>query len=310
SVDIPLHQLVTFAGVSGAGKSSLLHGIILESIFGKDYDNLREWRSPFGRVTSTCDIDRVLVVDQQPIGKNSRSTPASYLKVWDEIRKLYAQTVTARSRGWTASYFSYNSGDGRCSECKGLGRIKLEMSFLSEAYVVCEYCGGKRFSDEALSIDYLGKNVFEVLSMTFEEAKNHFANHKKIHRIFHHACELGLGYLQLGQSSVTLSGGESQRIKLVSELSRAPRGHTLYILDEPTVGLHRKDVSLLITVLQSLVAQGNSVFLIEHDRDTLLASDYVIELGPGPGEEGGEIIFEGSPLTLAKKKTPWGEILG
>ena len=184
------------------------------------------------------------------------------------------------------------------------------MSFLSEAYVVCEYCGGKRFSDEALSIDYLGKNVFEVLSMTFEEAKNHFANHKKIHRIFHHACELGLGYLQLGQSSVTLSGGESQRIKLVSELSRAPRGHTLYILDEPTVGLHRKDVSLLITVLQSLVAQGNSVFLIEHDRDTLLASDYVIELGPGPGEEGGEIIFEGSPLTLAKKKTPWGEILG
>jgi excinuclease ABC subunit A len=263
SVKIPLHQLVVVSGVSGAGKSSLIHHGLLEPLQEKIFEqgkvSVANIKNRNSDVYSTEEISRVIVVDQSPIGRNSRSTPASYLKVWDHIRTVFASTVEARTRGWGASYFSYNAGDGKCPNCKGSGQIELEMSFLSEARVICEQCRGKRFNDEALSIRYLGHTVADVLALTFEEARDLFTQHKKIHRLLHTACDLGLGYLSLGQSSNTLSGGECQRIKLVTELARPTNQSTLYILDEPTVGLHRTDVAKLLKVLRSLVALNNYV---------------------------------------------------
>jgi excinuclease ABC subunit A len=260
-------------------------------------------------VSSSTPIERFLVVNQQPIGKTSRSTPASYLGIWDEIRKLFAETLEAKSRGWTASYFSHNTGKGRCPTCKGQGELTLEMSFLAEAKVQCESCYGSRFTLEADSVQFRDLAISQVLKLTFEEARVFFINHRKVHQICKHACDLGLGYLTLGQPSSTLSGGESQRIKLVAELHVERKGHTLYILDEPTTGLHRSDVTLLLKGLETLVDQGHSVLLIEHDADTIAQSGWVIELGPGPGDAGGNVIFEGPPGQLVAAKTPWGEAL-
>lgn len=308
ALNLPLGRLVTIAGVSGSGKSSLLHGIIRRTLTdGKKVSS--GFQSDFGSIRLGLAIDRILEVDQSPIGINSRSTPASYLKIWDHIRVLFANSIEAKSRGWGPSYFSYNAGKGRCPECQGLGQKKLEMSFLPDARVECESCLGKRFSDEALSVSYLGLNAHQVLNLSFEEAKSIFANHPKVHRASLLACELGLGYLTLGQSSTTLSGGESQRIKLVSELSAPAKGHTLYILDEPTTGLHKNDVARLMLILRRIVDRGNSVMLIEHDADVIMGSDWVVEMGPGPGQKGGKIVFEGAPSKLNKKNTPWGKIL-
>jgi len=307
---LPLKQFVVLAGVSGSGKSTLLHQIIETTIAKNKDKKARSFSSTNIEIESDLEIERLLVVDQKPIGKNSRSTPASYLKVWDEVRKLFALTVEARSRGWTAGFFSYNSGKGRCQECKGLGRIKLEMSFMAEASVTCAHCNGSRYSDEALTIKYGGYTIAEVLQMTFEQALELFAQHKKLHRALHQTCELGLGYLCLGQSSTTLSGGESQRIKLAAELSSRPRGHTVYLLDEPSIGLHPQDVSRLLKMLRSLVAPGNSVFVIEHDHDLIRHADYLVEMGPGAGPDGGEVIFSGNPKKLASsKQSKWATIL-
>lgn len=306
-VSIPLHQLVAVIGVSGAGKSTLIHEGLLPLAMEACENGLLDYHTNNASLSLSEEFERVLVVDQTPIGKNARSTPASYLKVFDEIRKLFAATIEAKARGWTASFFSYNSGAGRCPACKGLGRIQLEMTFLSEAHISCEHCRGRRYGDDALSIRYQGRTIADVLEMTFDEAKEAFAAHRKIHRVIHTACELGLGYLSLGQSSSTLSGGESQRMKLVNELARPQRGHALYVLDEPTVGLHRKDVYRLLNFLNSLVRQGNSVVLIEHDHDVIRGAQHLIEIGPGPGEQGGKIIFEGTPDELLQTDTtPWG----
>ena len=307
-IEIPLGCLVTVAGVSGAGKSSLVHGIVGQALSAAKRPG-KSWSSPHGKLESTLEVMRLLEVDQKPIGINSRSTPASYLKIWDEIRKLFAATNEARARGWRSGFFSYNSGKGRCPQCRGLGQIKLEMSFLPEAQVLCESCRGSRYTEDAQAVRYLGLSISDVLKLTFEEARLLFANHRRIHRTLHLACELGLGYLTLGQSSTTLSGGESQRIKLVAELSRSRKGHTIYILDEPTTGLHKSDVTRLIRTLKELTAQNNSVIVIEHDPDVILASDYVIELGPGPGRFGGKVIFQGTPAALFRAATPWGEVL-
>ncbi len=311
SLEIPLRSLVTVAGVSGAGKSSLVHGVIVEA--------LDEPRSGAGKKTkgasaqnsveSTLPVERLLVVDQQPIGKTSRSTPASYLGIWDEIRKLFAETLESKSRGWSPSFFSHNTGKGRCPVCKGQGELTLEMSFLAEAKVLCETCNGSRFTPEADSVKFRDLCISEVLKLTFDEARAIFINHRKIHQICAIACDLGLGYLTLGQPSSTLSGGESQRLKLVSELHLSRKGHTIYVLDEPTTGLHRLDVSLLLKALHALVQQGHSVLVIEHDADTISQSDWVVELGPGPGAAGGSVIFEGSPQDLVRGKTPWSEAL-
>jgi excinuclease ABC subunit A len=308
SCSIPLQSLVAIAGVSGAGKSSLVHGVVVEALQGKQ-NSKGVYVTEHGNVESELQVDRLLVVDQQPIGKTSRSTPASYLGIWDEVRSIFAATLEAKSRGWGPSFFSHNTGKGRCPTCKGQGELTLEMSFLAEAKVMCESCAGSRFTVEADSIRFKDHSISQILTLTFEEARALFVNHRKIHHACAIACELGLGYLTLGQQSSTLSGGESQRLKLVSELQLSRKGHTLYVLDEPTTGLHRLDVAMLLKALRALVAQGHSVFVIEHDADTIAQADWVIELGPGPGEAGGKIIFEGRPEKLLRAKTPWAEAL-
>lgn len=305
NLEIPLNSFVVFAGVSGAGKSSLLHNIILSTLEG-DKKNSSSWKSSIAKITSSRPIERVLCVDQKPIGKNSRSTPISYLKIFDDIRKIFANTLKAKAEGWNTDFFSYNSGKGRCPNCGGLGQIKLEMNFLPDAWINCEECLGTRFRDDAKSVLFKGLNISDILNLTFEEASQVFSAHRKIHQSTHLVCQLGLGYLKLGQSSTTLSGGESQRIKLVSELARNSETHTLYVLDEPTIGLHKADVAKLINVLKSLVAKGNSVLVIEHDADVLLSCDHVIEIGPGAGNLGGKVIFEGNPSKLLRSGTPWG----
>lgn len=307
NLDLPLRKLVVVAGVSGAGKSSLVHGVIADAISGSPNTN---WKIKGSILKSTLKIERMISVDQKPIGKNSRSTPASYLKIWDQIRSLYAGTVEAKAQGWKSGFFSYNSGKGRCQHCSGLGYTKLEMSFLPDAQIECEVCLGSRYGEEALGVLFLGASISDILGLTFDQARIHFAHHKKIHQVLHLACELGLGYLTLGQSSSTLSGGESQRIKLVAELSGNRRGHTIYILDEPTTGLHRKDVVRLLGGLRRLVAQGHSVLVIEHDQQLVSAADYLIEMGPGAGDEGGQIVFAGTPSELCGRLTPWGQLLG
>jgi excinuclease ABC subunit A len=308
NVSLPLHALVVVAGVSGAGKSSFLRGIVYQGLTGSGRSHTT-WESERGRIESSLPIERVLEVDQRPIGINSRSTPASYLKIFDDMRTLLARTPEAIARGWGPGFFSYNSGKGRCPECKGLGVLRLEMSFLPDAQVQCESCLGQRYSDEALNVQYLGLSVADMLALTFDEAKLVFANHRRIHRKLHLACELGLGYLTLGQSSASLSGGESQRIKLVAELATPRKGHTIYLLDEPTTGLHKLDVARLIRTLRELVRLGNSVYVIEHEEDVLMQADQVIEFGPGPGEQGGRIVFQGPPAKLRAASTNWGEVL-
>lgn len=310
SLTLPLGNIVTFCGVSGAGKSSVVHGIINRTITEGKKSGL-SWKYLGCTVASSLEIARVLEVDQKPIGANSRSTPISYLGIFDQVRNIFATSLEAKSRGWAAGFFSYNTGKGRCPECKGLGQITLEMNFLPDASVGCESCGGKRFNDEANSVLYQGMTISDVLGFTFEEAKAKFANHRKILQALRQACDLGLGYLTLGQSSSTLSGGESQRIKLVAELSATRSGHTLYILDEPTTGLHKSDVVKLMKTLRELVERGNTVILIEHDPDVLLQSDFLVELGPGAGAQGGEVLFTGTPRELVegKQKTPWKRLL-
>ncbi|RMG41015.1 MAG: excinuclease ABC subunit A [Candidatus Dadabacteria bacterium] len=308
STAIPLGMLVTVCGVSGAGKSSLVHGVIEKELKKQLAGKLSPKNSKLS-IEGETEIERVLVVDQKPIGKNSRSTPASYLGIWSHIRSVFAATLQARAFGWDAGFFSYNTGKGRCPACGGRGRNRLEMSFLPQAYIECEQCGGKRFSNEALSIEYQGKNIADVLNMTFEEANSFFVNHKKIFTLLEMACRLGLGYLTLGQESGTLSGGECQRIKLIQELAKKGRGHTLYILDEPTTGLHRNDVLRLMQVLHELVDAGNTIILIEHDSEAIWNSDWVVEIGPEAGEKGGELVFEGSPQELITGSSPWGRLL-
>jgi excinuclease ABC subunit A len=289
---IPLQGIVTFTGVSGAGKSSLLHGIIYETLVsGKKSKDT--WSYKDCSLQSDLPLDSIKIVDQKPISSTSRSTPASYLGIWDEIRKLFSETVEAKALGKTASFFSYNSGNGKCPHCKGRGRVKLEMSFLAEAETECEICEGKRYTEEALSLHYREHSVSDVLRLTFEEARHFFIHHRKIHPTLRTACEMGLGYLTLGQESTTLSGGESQRIKLVYELSRRYTSHQLYILDEPTTGLHINDISKLIKIFQELNSLGHSIFIIEHDQQIIRNSDYIIELGPGAGEKGGKVTFAG-----------------
>ena len=307
-VSIPLRSLVTVAGVSGAGKSSLVHGVIGDALDGGS-DKKGAFQGRYGSVESSLKIDRFLIVDQQPIGKTSRSTPASYLGIWDEIRKVFAETLEAKSRGWGPSFFSHNTGKGRCPTCKGQGQLTLEMSFLAEAKVECESCMGSRFTPEADTVKFRDLTISRSLQLTFDEARTFFINHRKIHQVCKLACDLGLGYLTLGQPSSTLSGGESQRLKLVSELHLSRKGHTLYILDEPTTGLHRLDVDLLLKGLHALVDQGHSVIVIEHDADMITQSDWVIELGPGAGDAGGKIVYQGTPSGLISAKTPWSAAL-
>jgi len=287
-VSLPLGRLVAVTGVSGSGKSTLARDVIYDSLVNKRAIGCKSLKGQ-------KPLDRVLEVDQTPIGKTPRSCPATYVGFWDAIRRLFADTTEARMRGWTASRFSFNTAGGRCEACEGQGLKKVAMSFLPDVRVVCEACGGARFNADTLSVKLRGKHVGEVLAMSVDEALEFFAAHPSIQRCLKLLQDVGLGYLTLGQQSPTLSGGEAQRIKLVSELSKSGSIQTLYVLDEPTVGLHMADVEKLIHVLHRLVDAGNSVLVIEHNLDVIAEADWIVDLGPEGGDGGGRIVFQGPP---------------
>jgi len=300
----PLGCLITVTGVSGSGKSSLLK----ETLYKGLRNRLLKQQRPAGdcrEIKGWDQLTRVLEVDHSPIGRTPRSVPASYVGFWSEIRKLFSLTPSARARGYSGGRFSFNVAAGRCSACSGQGRPKVKMSFLPDVYVPCDVCRGKRFNKETLAVHYRGKNIAEILEMTFAEAARFFAAIPSVRRAVQFVCDVGLGYLCLGQPSPTLSGGEAQRIKLAQQLAKPPNGHTLYILDEPTTGLHMADVQRLIDVLQKLVDEGNTVAVIEHNMEIISEADYIIDLGPEGGQDGGRIVTSGSPKELlrASKKS-------
>ena len=245
-------------------------------------------------------MDKVICIDQSPIGKTPRSNPATYTGVFSDIRELFASLPDSKARGYTAGRFSFNVGGGRCEHCSGDGIIKIEMHFLPDVYVPCEVCKGARYNRETLEVRYKGKNISDVLDMTIEEATEFFANIPKIKNKIKTLNDVGLGYVKLGQSSTTLSGGEAQRVKLATELSRRSTGKTVYILDEPTTGLHTHDVAKLITILDRLVEQGNTVLVIEHNLDVIKVADNVIDLGPDGGDRGGTIVAQGTPEEVSE----------
>ena len=294
SLSLPLGALIGVTGVSGSGKSTLLK----ETVFKGLQNRLLKRRDPAGRCRDIKGwefLDRVIEVDHSAIGRTPRSVPSSYVGFLTEIRKLLAGTPRARARGFLPGRFSFNLKGGRCEACKGHGAVKVEMSFLPDVYVPCEVCDGHRFNQETLEITYKGKNISEILELTFEEAGEFFSAVPSIHRAARLVCDIGLGYLTLGQSSPTLSGGEAQRIKLAEELAKPTRGRTLYILDEPTTGLHIMDVGKLVNVIQALVDRGNTVAVIEHNMEIIKEADYIIDLGPEGGDDGGRVVVAGSP---------------
>ncbi len=309
NVHIPIGVLTLITGVSGSGKSTLVYDILYKGLMKKLHDS-RVNPGDHDGIEFDEKIDKIIVIDQSPIGKTPRSNPATYTKVFDEIRKLFAKTPEARRRGYKPGRFSFNVKGGRCEACQGDGLIKIEMNFLPDIYIECEECKGKRYNKEALEIEYKGKNIAEVLDMSVEEALDLFKNHPLIKRKLDTLSQVGLGYIKLGQSSTTLSGGEAQRIKLTRELSKRSTGQTIYLLDEPTTGLHFHDIKKLIDVLNNLVDKGNSVVVIEHNLEVIKSADYIIDLGPDGGDQGGEIIAIGPPEKIVDEKRSYtGEVL-
>ena len=298
TVDIPLGFLVTVTGVSGSGKSTLVNEILLKALSSHFYKS-NERPGKHKSIDGVSYIDKVIAIDQSPIGRTPRSNPATYIGAFTPIRELFAGTESAKERGYSPGQFSFNVADGRCFACEGDGVKKIEMQFLSDVYVRCDECKGKRYNSETLSVLYKGKNIADILDMTVEEALSFFENIPKIKRILQTIYDVGLGYIKLGQSSTTLSGGEAQRVKLASELSKRDTGKTLYILDEPTTGLHFADVQKLLDVLNRLVNLGNTVVVIEHNMDVIKNSDWIIDLGPEGGDKGGQIVATGTPTQIA-----------
>ena len=297
-VEIPLGLFVSVTGVSGSGKSTLINDILLKTLENHFYkQNIRSGRH--GDVIGLENIDKVIAIDQSPIGRTPRSNPATYIGAFTPIRELYSNTVLSKERGYAMGQFSFNVPVGRCFACDGDGVKKIEMQFLSDVYVKCDECKGKRYNTETLSVLYKGKNISDILDMTVYEALNFFENIPAIKRKLQTVYDVGLGYIKLGQSSTTLSGGEAQRVKLASELSRRDTGKTLYILDEPTTGLHFADVQKLLDVLNRLVNLGNTAVVIEHNMDVIKNSDWLIDLGPEGGDEGGQIVSVGTPKDIA-----------
>ena len=296
---VPLGKFVCITGVSGSGKSSLINETLYKAISRiKNKASLSV--GPYKDIKGLEFIDKILDIDQTPIGRTPRSNPATYTDVFTPIRTLFAQTKDSKLRGYTASRFSFNVKGGRCEACKGDGYIKKEMHFLPDVYVPCEVCKGKRFNNATLEIKYKDKNIFDVLNMDVAEAYEHFKNMPKIKKILQTLIDVGLDYIKLGQPATTLSGGEAQRIKLSKELAKKATGQTLYILDEPTTGLHFADVKKLLEVLHRLVDDGNTVIVIEHNLDVIHSADYIIDLGPEGGAGGGEIIASGTPEEIIK----------
>ncbi len=300
-VEIPLGKFVCVTGVSGSGKSSLVNEVLYKQL-AVTLNNSRLKPGAHDEILGIENIDKIIDIDQSPIGRTPRSNPATYTGVFTDIRNLFAQTQDAKMKGYTSSRFSFNVKGGRCEACQGDGIIEIEMHFLPDIYVPCEVCKGKRYNRETLEIRYKGKNIHDVLEMTVEEATTFFDSIPKIKRKFETLCEVGLGYIKVGQPATTLSGGEAQRVKLATELSKRSTGRTLYILDEPTTGLHTADVHNLINVLQKLVDAGNTVVVIEHNLDVIKTADYIIDLGPEGGDGGGTVIAKGTPEELIRSK--------
>ncbi|MBE6018010.1 MAG: excinuclease ABC subunit UvrA [Lachnospiraceae bacterium] len=297
-VRFPLGVMTAVTGVSGSGKSSLVNEILSKSL-SKTLNRARTVPGKHDRIIGTEQLDKVIVIDQSPIGRTPRSNPATYTGVFDLIRDLFAQTPDARARGYSKGRFSFNVKGGRCESCTGDGIIKIEMHFLPDVYVKCDTCKGKRYNRETLEVKYKGKSIFDVLDMTVEEALEFFKNVPRIYNKIKTLNEVGLSYIKLGQSSTTLSGGEAQRVKLATELSRKPTGKTMYILDEPTTGLHFADVHKLVDILRKLSEGGNSVVVIEHNLEVIKVADYIIDMGPDGGDRGGTVFAEGTPEEIA-----------
>jgi len=300
-VKFPLGVFTCVTGVSGSGKSTLVTEILLKALKRRLYQS-RERPGRHKTLLGTSQIDKVIEIDQSPIGKTPRSNPATYTGAFDVIRKLFSMTREAKIRGYKPGRFSFNVKGGRCEHCKGQGTKKIEMHFLPDVYVTCQSCKGKRYNPETLTVTYKGKNIADVLDMRIEKAVDFFANFPTIVRILRTLADVGLGYMQIGQASTTLSGGEAQRVKLSSELGKAATGHTLYLLDEPTTGLHFADIHNLLNVLQRLTDCGNTVVVIEHNLDVIKMADYIIDLGPEGGEAGGKVVVAGTPEQIVKNK--------
>jgi excinuclease ABC subunit A len=308
TVDVPLGRFVAVTGVSGSGKSTLINSILLSSL-ERQVNGAKTVVAEHDTIQGIEHIDKVVAVNQQPIGRTPRSNPATYTGVFDKIRKLFAETPEAKVRGYLQGRFSFNVKGGRCETCAGDGTIKIEMHFLPDVYVNCEDCGGARYNRETLEIRYRDKSIADVLNMPVDEALSFFDRQPAILRHVQSLYDVGLGYVRLGQPAPTLSGGEAQRVKLATELARRPTGHTLYVMDEPTTGLHFEDVSRLLSVLHRLVDQGNTVLVIEHNLDVIKTADWVIDLGPEGGRRGGRVVGEGTPEAIASLDTATGRVL-
>ena len=298
-VAIPLGTLTAVTGVSGSGKSSLINDILYNSL-ARRLHRAQTTPAPHDDIRGIEYINKVIRVDQRPLGNSPTSNPATYTGLFDLIRTLFSQLPEAKVRGYTARRFSFNAAGGRCDDCDGNGQLAVEMHFLPDIWVECETCHGKRYNPETLSVEYHGRNIADVLELPCEDALQLFDQIPKIRRILNTLCDVGLGYLQLGQAAPTLSGGEAQRVKLAAELSRPDTGQTLYLLDEPTTGLHFEDLRKLLEVLHRLVDLGNSVVVIEHNLDVIKSADWVIDLGPEAGSDGGEVVTWGTPEQVAR----------
>jgi excinuclease ABC subunit A len=307
-LELPLGTLTCVTGVSGSGKSSLINQT-LYPILAAHFHKAKLVPLKYDAIEGLDNVDKVIDIDQSPIGRTPRSNPATYAKLFGHIRDLFAQLPESKIRGYKPGRFSFNVKGGRCETCKGAGIVKLEMNFLPNVYVECETCASRRYNQETLEVRFKSKSIADVLEMTVEEALTFFENVPRIARKLKTLHSVGLGYIRLGQQATTLSGGEAQRVKLAKELSRPGTGRTLYILDEPTTGLHFEDIRHLLAVLQALVRKGNTVLVIEHNLDVVKVSDHVIDLGPDGGEGGGEILFSGTPEELAKQKSATGIFL-
>ena len=302
NLELPLDLLVCVTGVSGSGKSTLINQTLLPAISNEISRAEKKETKKFAKLSGINDLDKIIEISQSPIGRTPRSNPATYTGLFTPLRELFAGTQESRSRGYKIGRFSFNVKGGRCEACQGDGVIKVEMHFLPDVYVKCDICEGHRYNRETLDIKYKGKNIFEVLDMTVEDALDFFDSIPSIKKKLDTLMDVGLGYVKLGQQATTLSGGEAQRVKLAKELSKSALNHTLYILDEPTTGLHMYDVKLLLKVLNRLRDNGNTVVVIEHNMDVIKTSDWIIDLGPEGGAGGGQILACGTPEDLAKEK--------
>ena len=310
STDIPLNKIVAVTGVSGSGKSSLINHTLIPAIQNKLNNTKMPEKTKFVKIIGEENIDKLISIDQSPIGKTPRSNPATYTGLFTHIREIFANTEESRTRGYKPGRFSFNVEGGRCENCKGEGYVKVEMHFLPDLYVECDVCKGKRFRDDTLEIKFKKKNIHEILEMTVEEGLDFFKSIPQIFKKLETLKEVGLSYLKLGQAANTLSGGEAQRVKLSKELSKRDTGNTLYVLDEPTTGLHFHDIQMLMNVLNKLVLKGNSIVVIEHNLDVIKLADWIIDLGPEGGDGGGQIVVEGDLQAVKKnKKSFTGQML-